>query len=306
MAPVSAFSRGILKVTLAAALWGAAYPLTKGALAHVPPIGLGALRFLIAALVLMAMTRSRPLQGIEPTDRPTVIKLAFWGTFVLILGMNYGLQWAPAVAASIISGTPPLFTVILAALWLGEPFHRRHAVAMGLALTGLFQLTSEAGGATSDGKAWIGCLLVLLPQFAWAMYGVIGKSLIERVSWPHLCRDTFALGALMLAPFAIAEGLLQGWGTWNSSAIATLLYLGIANSVITYGLWNSALADIPVSTASFVLYVQPVSGAVLSWWLFGESLGLSGAIGALLIFSALAMVLRPSPALQPTNPSTEV
>ncbi len=288
------YRRGIVKVALAAGLWGAAYPLTKGALAHVHPIGLGTLRFLLAAVLLMILARSRPLQGIEAADRPTVVKLAFWGGFVLILGMNYGLRWAPATAASIISGMPPLFTVILAALWLGEPFRRRHLIATTTALAGLALLTNETSTASGNDLAWLGCLLVLLPQFAWAMYGVIGKSLIERISWQYVCRDTFALGALMLAPFAAIETWLQGQGSWTPMAVGTLLYLAFANSVCTYGLWNSALHDIPVSTASFVLYLQPVSGAVLSWWLFGESLGGRGILGSLLIFSALALVLTRS------------
>ncbi|HNV71918.1 MAG TPA: DMT family transporter, partial [Candidatus Ozemobacteraceae bacterium] len=171
---------------------------------------------------------------------------------------------------------------------------RQHVAATLLALTGLGLLAGEAGSADSDHRALLGCLLVLLPQFAWAMYGVIGKSLIERISWPYLCRDTFALGSLMLLPFALVEGWWLGWGAWNFASVATLLYLAIANSVCTYGLWNSALQDIPVSTASFILYVQPVSGALLSWWLFNEALGMRGACGSALIFVAMALVLFPS------------
>ena len=287
--------RGILQVALAAGLWGAAYPLTKGALATVPPILLGTLRFGLASLLLMAFTRSFPLRGIPTEHRRTVVKMAFWGTFVLVLGMNYGLRWAPAVAASIISGTPPLFTVVFAALWLNEPFRRHHAMALVLAIPGLVLLAGGTQGGEASSLAWAGIALTVLPQIAWAMYGVIGKSLITRFPWPILCRDTFSLGTLMLIPPTIIECWFSGFGTWTLGTLGVLLYLGIANSVITYGLWNSALAMIPVSTASFVLYLQPISGAVFSWVLFGETLGPTGILGAGLIFLALGIILRPVP-----------
>ncbi|RCK76006.1 MAG: Permeases of the drug/metabolite transporter (DMT) superfamily [Candidatus Ozemobacter sibiricus] len=291
-----------MQVAVAAGLWGAAYPLTKGALASLPAISLGFARFALASGVLMALTRSGPLAGIAPEDRRAMGWLAFWGTFVLVLGMNFGLRWAPGIASSIISGTPPLFTIILAAIWWREPWQGRQFIAVGLALLGLFLLAGDAPATVAQGpEYWLGLGLVTVPQIAWAIYGLLGKAVIARYPWTAVCRDTFALGALMLAPFAAVEAIWLGLGTWGSRELLTLLYLGVCNSVVTYGLWNSALAMIPVATASFVLYLQPISGAILSAVLFGERLGSAGLLGTLLIFAALALVLRPGP----TSPHEE-
>jgi drug/metabolite transporter (DMT)-like permease len=288
---------GLALVSLAAIIWGAAYPLTKGALAHVPPLTLGFLRFALAGLVLMGFTRSLPLGDIAPEDRRVMVKLGFWGTFVLIVGMNLGLRWAPGMAASIISGTPPLFTVFLAAAWLSERILPRHLLALGTAFVGLILLGGDETLTGAGGwRVWAGCALVVVPQIAWAIYGVLGKAVSSRYAWPVVCRDTFTLGALMLAPVALIEGWWHGgWGlsAWPPAAWGVLAYLGIANSVITYGLWNHALSMIPVSTASFALYVQPLSGAIISAIMFGERLGWAGWVGALLIVAALAIVLLP-------------
>lgn len=299
--PAPGHLRGIAQVALAAVLWGAAYPLTKGVLDTLPPIGLGFFRFALASLVLVVLTRSAPLSGVAPADRRAMGWLAFWGTFVLVLGMNFGLRWAPGIASSIISGTPPLFTVILAAVWLREPWQGRQFAAVAIALAGLFLLAGDTPDAAPRGPHyWLGIVLVIIPQVAWAVYGILGKAIISRYPWPVLCRDTFALGAAMLAPFALAEAWQDGLGTWGSREWLVLGYLGICNSVFTYGLWNSALAMIPVSTASFVLYLQPISGAVLSSILFGERLGPAGWAGTALVFLALTLVLRQrSPASNP-------
>lgn len=286
---------GIIRVTVAAIFWGVAYPLTKLALADVPPLLLGAIRFMIAGSVFMVSERSLPLGGVAPEDRRSFISLAFWGVFLLIVGMNYGLIWAPGMAASILSGTPPLFTIILAAMLLGEKIRAAQFASIVLALIGMALLGNDFSSKTelATWQVWSGCLLTLIPQFSWAMYGIVGKKLIERYHWRLICRDTFTLGALMLLPPALVELYFKGAGIWSAQTIMILLYLAIMNSVVTYSLWNSALKLIPVSLASFLIYLQPVSGAVVSYLLFDEMLESGGLLGAALIFVALTIVLLP-------------
>ncbi|HOY67089.1 MAG TPA: DMT family transporter [Candidatus Ozemobacteraceae bacterium] len=288
--------RGIVQVMLAATIWGAAYPLTKDVLAQVPPITFGFARFAIAGLLLMAWTRTAPLQGIATADRPRMWQMAFWGTFVLVIFMNLGLGRAPGIVSSVISGITPLFTVILAAFWRIEPLRLRHLAAAALAFTGLVLLCGDMRGASTTGlTALVGTVLVTIPQISWSVYSILGKEVTARYPWQTACRDTFALGALMLAPVAMVETAVAGFGTWDLKACLTLGFLGFLNSVVTYGLWNSALSLIPVSTASFVLYLQPVSGVVLSMLMFGERTGPAGLAGTGLIFAALLIALREEP-----------
>lgn len=296
MSTMNTTVNGSIRVALAAVVWGAAYPLTKLVLADTPPVQLGFLRFLLAGMFFMISERSMPLQGVAPEDRRSFVKLAFWGVFLLILGMNYGLMWAPGIAASLLSGTPPLFTVILAALLLGEKMHKRHFVSIALALSGLLLLGSDFDNNQQNlesWQVWLGCLITLVPQFSWAMYGITGKRLTAKYHWRIICRDTFTLGALMLLLPALIEATISGFGSWNQQSLAILFYLAFFNSVVTYSLWNSALHLIQVSVASFLIYLQPVSGAILSWFLFKETLGLSGIGGTALIFTALTLVVLP-------------
>jgi len=306
MAAMNTILKGSLRVALAALIWGAAYPLTKLVLADAPPVQLGFLRFLIAGLIFMTSERSLPLHGVATEDRKCFVKLAFWGVFLLILGMNFGLIWAPGIAASLLSGTPPLFTVILAAILLGEKLRAAQFNSIAMALIGLALLGGDAGSGKTEllpWQIWIGCLLTLVPQFSWAMYGITGKRLSAKYHWRTICRDTFTLGALMLLPVAVIEAAITGFGNWNWQTVAVLFYLATFNSVVTYSLWNSALKMIPVSLASFLIYLQPVSGAVLSYFLFGESLGWAGVAGTALIFIALTMVLLPESRDRPQTKS---
>lgn len=292
---ISPIAKGTFQVALAALIWGVAYPLTKVALADVPPLFLGFVRFFLAGSFFMSASRSLPLNGVAAEDRASFAGLAFWGVFLLVIGMNYGLIWAPGMAASILSGTPPLFTVILAAVLLKEKLHARQFFSIALALVGLGLLGKDfsTGEGLAPWQIYTGCLLTLVPQFSWAMYGITGKRLSERYHWRLICRDTFSIGALMLMPLAAIEVYYKGAGEWGLSSILIVFYLAIMNSVVTYSLWNRALKIIPVSLASFLIYLQPVSGAVMSYFLFGEKLAAAGITGTALIFAALTLVLWP-------------
>jgi drug/metabolite transporter (DMT)-like permease len=263
-------------------------------LSDIPPVLLGFLRFFLAGLLLMASDRSYPLQNVAVEDRRSFFKLAFWGVFLLIIGMNYGLIWAPGIAASLLSGTPPLFTIVLASPILGEKMRPAQFLSIFLAISGMAFLGGDFSiSGQENWKTWVGCLLTLVPQFSWAMYGITGKQLSSQYHWKTICRDTFFLGALMLAPVALIETAFLGIGHWSVPTAGILLYLALMNSVVTYSLWNSALGMISVSLASFLIYLQPISGAALSFFLFGESLGFKGAVGTGLIFLALTIVLLP-------------
>ena len=279
------------QILLAATIWGVAYPLTKDVLTLVPPLLLGFLRFLLAGGILMLMARSGPLSGVEPQDRRRMVVLAFWGSFVLVVSMNFGLRWAPAGTASIISGTPPLFTFLFAWYRLGEVPGKRHFLALVIAMAGIVLLTRDASLGAVDRKVIFGIILVTIPQVAWAIYTVLAKDLLKKYHWLIICRDTFVIGALMMLIPALWEGAGSGWGDWNRRSLLGLIYLGTLNSVGTYSLWNRALRGISATTASFLLYWQPVSGALLAYVWFGERFGPAGWAGVGAVFAGLTIVL---------------
>lgn len=286
-----------IKIIVAAIIWGAAYPLTKLILADAPPIFVGFLRFATAAAIFSAIIRSKPLDGIAQEDRKTFAKMGFWGVFTLIIGMNYGLFWTPGILASILSGTPPFFAVILAAIILKEKISFTQCFAIGLALMGSVFL---GGNLTLDTQleAWqlvVGAILVTIPQFSWALYGIISKQAMNKYPWQYICRDSFALGALMLLPFAAAEVAMLGLGTWSLKTALILLYLAVMNSIVTYSLWNSALKTVPITTANFLIYFQPITGAIISSYLFNEQINSLGYLGIALIFISLTLILKASP-----------
>ena len=87
----------------------------------------------------------------------------------------------------------------------------------------------------------------------------------------------------MLTDIAVGEGF-AGPGP---RTLLLVLYLGVANSVIAYALWNRALQGLPAAAVGASLYAQPVLGAGLSWLLLRDPLPATFLPGSVLVLAGV-------------------
>ncbi|HSE92494.1 MAG TPA: EamA family transporter, partial [Methylomirabilota bacterium] len=71
-----------------------------------------------------------------------------------------------------------------------------------------------------------------------------------------------------------------------------LLYLGAVTTAGAYALYAAGLRMVPASVAGVVTLLEPLTATLLAVLVFGERLGLTGAIGAALLLSAIALLSR--------------
>jgi len=112
-----------------------------------------------------------------------------------------------------------------------------------------------------------------------------------RFAWRVLAKDRwFTAGAVLLTPAVLwteapLRQLTLGW-PW-------LLYLGGVATAGAYAVYSLGLRRVPASVAGVVTLVEPLTATLLGVVLFGERLGATGVVGAVLLFSALGLVLTP-------------
>src|SRR3990170_3505139 len=134
----------------------------------------------------------------------------------------------------------------------------------------------------------LGAVLALGAGLSYAMYTVIGKGTLARVSPLPLAGITFTVAALTLSPVllsehAVAEPLAKGWPLF--------LYLGLIPTALAYGLFTVGLRRIPATVAGITTLLEPLTAATLGVLLFGERLGVAGTIGAALLLAAIALLV---------------
>src|SRR3984957_4736527 len=148
----------------AGVLWGTTVPLSKVALAWLPPAGLPFLRFALAATLLMSFRRSQLRAAASPAILITGA-LGYGGSVVL---QNFGIERTGVPHAALLIGATPVVVAILAEV-CGPSLARPAAwVWFSLCVSGVFVISAgKGGGATIGGGG-----LVLAGQFASAAFTV--------------------------------------------------------------------------------------------------------------------------------------
>jgi drug/metabolite transporter (DMT)-like permease len=98
-----------------------------------------------------------------------------------------------------------------------------------------------------------------------------------------------ALWMIPVAPFVVTGEALTsiaptGW--W------CLAYLVVLTSIISYWLWNFALARVEASRVAVFANLQPVATALAAWVLLDEPMGWSVVVGGVLVLVGVRLAQR--------------
>jgi len=265
-------------------IWGVNFAVMKYALQNITPMLLGALRYAAASLPLLLFVRVPRV--------PIRFVLAYGlvqgvGQFgLLFVAINLGMA---AGVASLVLQTQAMFTLILAALFMGERTRPVQWVGVILATAGLGLIAASHGEGPGE-MTLIGFSLTIAAALMWA----ISNLLVRHVSAIAPGYDAFAFivwTSLVALPVFIAltvsfEGtslddlVAITWGGW-----ATVFYLAVASTLVAYSLWTYLLKRHPSSRIAPFSLLVPVVGLATAAVTFDEwltPLQWLGALGVLI------------------------
>jgi drug/metabolite transporter (DMT)-like permease len=267
-------------------IWGSTYLGIAVAGETIPPLLAVSTRFVAAGAIMAAVVRQRG--GTMRVSRRAFASCALIGC--LLPGANAVLFFAerhvPTGLASLIIASVPLLVVVLR-LFARErlPMTALAGVAVGFA--GVAVLARPSGGATG-----LGIGLCAISAVMWSL----GSVASARLTMPD---DPFAatawemlIGGAVMLPFGIAS---TGSLSPSASSIVAWLYLVTFGSVVGYTSYVWLLANAPLGTVSTYAYVNPVVAIVLGVLFRNEHLSGRILIGAAVVVSAVAVVVRAEP-----------
>ena len=286
----------VLVVTLF--LWASAFVGIRVAIEHYSPGALALFRFLVASLLLtsymFARGRGASVRRATRSDWLGFAALGLTGVFIYHVALNAGERTVSAGAASLLVNTTPVFTVLLAAMFLKDHLGRRGTLGMVIAFAGA-GLVSIGANVTNGGglKLEIGAIFVLIAAVSQAFYFIVQKDMLERFGALELTTVSTVCGCLMLSMFTFE--LIDSVTAAPRSASMVALYLGIGPSAGAYLGWAHILSKLPVSRAVTLLYLVPVLAYLLGWALLGETPSLLSVLGGMATIAGVALVHRRSP-----------
>ncbi|MFX1671421.1 EamA family transporter [Paraburkholderia sp. A2WS-5] len=283
--------KDLLSALVVVLAWGVNFVVIKVGLHGVPPLLLGALRFLLAAFpaVLFVKRPKLPLRWLLAYGAT----ISFGQFVFLFTAMYVGM---PAGLASVVLQAQAFFTLVFAAIFLGERFRAQNVfglliAACGLAVIGL-QSSSAAAGPGAQAMTVAGFLLTLCSACMWALGNIVTKKagkvdLVGLVVWGSLIPPLpfLALSYLVEGPQRI-EAALGGIGV---DSIGAIIYLAFVATILGYSLWSRLLSKYPASQVAPFSLLVPIVGLAAAALLLGERLSAAQIGGAALVMAGLAV-----------------
>ncbi|MDO8390957.1 MAG: EamA family transporter [Actinomycetota bacterium] len=274
--------RGIVRCALAAVLFGVSTPAASRLAERMGAFGLAGLLYLGAALaVLPFVGRVAPTRAVLRRSAGRLsIAVLFGGAIGPVL-LALGLQRTPAATASLLLNLELVLTGVFAALVFAE--HLGGWVISGMALVVGAGLVLGIPGEA--GLRW-GALLVVGACAAWAVDNSITANLADLAPVHITFVKGVVAGSVNLAIGAVLDGMPTGW------PVVWALVVGGVGYGASITLWVSGARDLGAARGQLVFAGAPFVGAVVSWTVLGEDVGVRQVLAAAIAASGVALVLR--------------
>jgi len=268
--------------------WGVNFAVIKVGVADVPPLLLGALRFMLAAFPAVLLLR--------PPKVPLRLYLLYGmtisvGQFALLFSaIHVGM---PTGLASLVLQSQSFFTMLFAAFWLKEHWRANQLAGLMLAAVGLVLI----GSAHGLSMPLAGFLLTVAAAVMWACGNIVTRAVgaygpmnqLAFVVWASLVPPLpfLLLSAWLEGPDAMQAALHHfGW-----QAFASVAYLAWVATLFGYGVWTRLLSRYPANRVAPFTLLVPLVGLTTGWVVFGEALQPIHFAGGALLMAGLLLNL---------------
>jgi drug/metabolite transporter (DMT)-like permease len=275
-------------------IWGSSFILIKKSLEHFSPYQVGALRVLIAGIILMPIAISK-YKLFPKKHLKWLILAAFTGNFIPMFLFPIAETEVSSSIAGIINSMMPIFVIIVGALVWKFETTKQQIFGTLISFTGVCLLAF--GGDGEGGKfKLIPILLLLLATLCYAMSTTTVKSKLMEVSSTVL--SAFVFSFVLFFPSIIALAFTGFFSTFsfNENNLTGLMFVSLL-SIFGTGLammMNYRLLKVSTPLfASTVTLLMPIV-AIVWGFLDGEKLSVMQFVGAAIIIAGL-IFLRTKP-----------
>ena len=271
--------------------WGGSFFFNEIAVMELPPLSLVALRVGLASICLWLIVFAMKL----PIPKTANTWLAFLGIgllnnvipFVLIV---WGQTQIASGLASILNATTPLFTVVIASLFLVD--EKATPLKITGVVVGFLGVVFMIGlPALEMEHRFLPQLAILMASLSYAFAGVYGRKIgVLKINPIVIAAGQVTASTLVLIPLALwVDGPTHITGLSLETWLAVIA-LAILSTVLGYILYFKLLTAAGATNAVLVTLLVPVSAILLGSLFLGETLQLIHFFGMAMIalgFSAI-------------------
>jgi len=272
-----------LVAVLIAVIWGLSFVAIKLGVGAMPPLLLAALRFFFAAVPAVFFIRRPQTSWGNLLAYGFFLGVAQFG--LLFTALAFGM---PASLASVVIQAQVFFTILFAALLMGERAGIHQVLGglvgfLGLVIIAVPRLSGSGAGPF---------LMTVGAAASWGVANIVSKragrvDMLGYIVWASLVAPLPLLGLSLLidGPAQVVEALASmSPGTWGAVA-----YLAYPTTVFAFGIWAYLLSRHPAATVTPFALLVPVAGILGATLILGEAMQPIEAIGGAVIVAGLAL-----------------
>lgn len=272
-----------------ALIWGVNIPLMKTGLEQVDVFVFNAVRLTVSALALGVLALRERRRGIIPTGirfrqiliYSTMVSATYQLCFLI------GMNWTTSGNTALIIATVPMWTALLARVFISEHLSKIAWCGLGISLLGTIIVALQKGDVTTGREHLLGNLTILGAALLWACGTVYSRPMLAKISPLQLAASAslIALPVHYLVAFARFEGGsfgLNGAGIW-----LIILYSGMLSSGLSQPMWHFGVKHAGAAHAAIIQNLIPLVAIAVAWLTRGEPATTPQLVGGSLIISGL-------------------
>ena len=222
------------------------YYFAKNGLIYASPFAFMGLRYLLAAGVLLAMSRKLIFsRNLLYLSLMTVTSTMFW---------SYGLLYVSAAESAVLSYSMPLFSLPIAFFMVSEKPSRTELIGIFVGFTGIMVY----GLPLLQGFTEIGMILTVINAFFWGMFTVFYRKLKDQDPVSINASQMLIGGLIMMALSPLDFSLRI-----NYEFLIDLLWMGTMGGALQFLLWNYMIRISKVNRITVLAFSVPIFTMVL-------------------------------------------
>lgn len=274
-----------------ASLWGPSFLFIKVAVGDIPPFTLALLRVGIASILLYLILRfqGRRLPGFGPIWRHFAV-MGFFANALPFALFSWGEIYIDSALAAILNGTTPLFTIILAHLFISDD--RLTPVKAGGVMLGFGGLMLLIGPSLFEGihaTTW-GLLAVAVAAASYGVGIVYAQKNLRGLPPLVAPNAQLIMATIYLLPLSLffERPLSMPLPSW--AAIGSVLMLATLGTALAFVIYYRVMEMTTATYLSMVTYLVPVFGVILGVAVLKEQPGWNAYAGCVLILAGVMVV----------------
>ncbi len=192
-------------------MWASQFVMVKLVQEQMGPLFAVTFPIALSTLLLIFLIRREPAAAITKQDVINFILLGIMGQLFAQLFITWGVRFAPASNAALISLIMPVSTAVMAHLFLREHMSRIRWISFGLAILGVAVCSGVDWNGLNFGRTYlVGNILIFISVLGSAFYNAYSKKVLERHSPLRVLLYSYYVLLAVLLPLTIGvepEGL---------------------------------------------------------------------------------------------------